>query len=608
MWDDAGIRGRTPLVSTLPALRSTTLNWVRALLLIIAGALGLGMLVGNAQRGPLALGTVLEVLVGWSFVACGIFIWARRPTNRLGPLMTTVGFMWLLGRTMTLVQNPVVYTGGLWLTDLWAPAFALFLLSFPTGRLGSRADLAIVGVFLFVTVPLEFLWFLFLVLDSGLNALGIAPNESAAHVIDTIQRDLISLGSVLLVISLGRRWLRSSGPVRRQMTPVLVGAVAILLQSASWIFLSSGTSLELLDYLIFLAQIAIPIAVLFVILQGRMARAGVADLVVELGQTPTPARLRDALANALGDPSLQVAYWAPREDRFVDAAGEPIVLPEDGTGQAVTMLERDGIQEAAIIHDAILLEEPGLIASVASAMRLAVENDRLTGEVEAQLQEVRASRARIVEAGDLERRRIERDLHDGAQQRLISLSLELRVARSKLGEAGDPEVQRSLDRAADEAQAALVELRDLALGIHPLILTEGGLGEAVESLADRTSVDVTVDVGSERYSPTVEGAAYFVISEALANVTKYANATKAVVRVIGLADHMTIEVEDDGIGGADPRSGSGLRGLADRLAALDGTITVVSPVGGGTKISARIPTIQPASAPRASPVGAGHFG
>jgi signal transduction histidine kinase len=171
------------------------------------------------------------------------------------------------------------------------------------------------------------------------------------------------------------------------------------------------------------------------------------------------------------------------------------------------------------------------------------------------------------------------------------------VARSKLGEAADPEVRRSLDRAADEAQAALVELRDLALGIHPLILTEGGLGEAVESLADRTSVDVLVDVGSERYSPAVEGAAYFVISEALANVTKYAKATKATVRVRGLADRVTIEVSDDGIGGADPRSGSGLRGLADRLAALDGTITVVSPVGGGTTISAQIPTIPPTALP-----------
>jgi signal transduction histidine kinase len=230
-------------------------------------------------------------------------------------------------------------------------------------------------------------------------------------------------------------------------------------------------------------------------------------------------------------------------------------------------------------------------------MRLAVENDRLTGEVQAQLQEVRASRARIVEAGDRERRRVERDLHDGAQQRLISLSLELRVARSKLGEAADPEVRRSLDRAANEAQAALVELRDLALGIHPLILTEGGLGEAIESLGDRTSVDVSVDIGSERYSPAVEGAAYFVISEALANATKYAKAAKATVRVRALADHMTIEVSDDGIGGADPRSGSGLRGLADRLAALDGTITVVSPVGGGTTISAKIPTIPPTPLP-----------
>jgi signal transduction histidine kinase len=570
---------------------------IRLLLLITAAALGLGLLVGNAQRGPLALGTMLQALVGWSFVACGTFLWARRPGNHLGPLMTTVGMLWLLGRTMTLVANPVVYTAGLWLTDLWAPAFALFLLSFPTGRVTSRADLAIVGIFLFVTIPLEFIWFLFLALDNGLNALGVAPNESAAHVIDTIQRDLISIGSVLLVVALGRRWLRSSGPVRRQMTPVLVGAVAILLQSLSWILFSSGTSLDLLDALISLAQIAIPVAVLLVILQSRMARGGVADLVVELGQTPTPARLRDALANALGDPSLQVAYWAPSQDRFVDAAGEPMVLTDDGSGQAVTMLERGGVPEAAIIHDAILLEEPGLIASVASAMRLAVENDRLTSEVEAQLQEVRASRTRIVEAGDRERRRIERDLHDGAQQRLISLSLELRVARSKLGEAGDPEVRSSLDRAADEAQAALVELRDLALGIHPLILTEGGLAEAVESLADRTSVDVSVDVGPERYSPPVEGAAYFVISEALANVTKYANATKATVRVRGLADHMTLEISDDGIGGADPRSGSGLRGLADRLAALDGTITVVSPGGGGTTISAQIPTIPPTASP-----------
>jgi signal transduction histidine kinase len=481
-------------------------------------------------------------------------------------------------------------------------------LAFPGGRLTSRADRAIVRIFLFVAVPLEFLWLLFwepaasacppgVATCSRLNALTVVPDASAAHLLDTMQRIGFTTGAALLVIVIGRRWLRSSGPARRQMVPVLAGALAILPQAASWMLFTIGIRLGPLQSLVFLTQIVIPVAVLSVMLRTRMARAGIADLVVEMGQTPTPARLRDALANALGDPSLRVAYWEPSGNRFVDAAGAPVELPDDGTGQAVTMLERNGVREAAIIHDAILLEDPGLIASVASAMRLAVENDRLTSEVEAQLQEVRASRARIVEAGDLERRRVERDLHDGAQQRLISLSLELRVARNALGDNGDPAVRRSLDRAAEEAIAALSELRDLALGIHPLILTESGLGEAVESLADRTAVDVLVDIGSERYSPAVEGAAYFVISEALANVSKYANATKATVRVRGVADHMTIEVDDDGIGGADPHAGSGLRGLADRLAALDGTIAVVSPVGGGTKISARIPTIQTMPAP-----------
>jgi signal transduction histidine kinase len=574
-----------------------TITWLRAGLLIAAGVLGLAMLFGTAQQGPLRLETVLQVLAGWSFVACGCFLWARRPTNRLGPLMTLAGMLWLLGRTMTLIANPVVFTIGIWFTDLWTAAFALFLLSFPSGRLRSRADRAIVGIFLFVVVPLEFLWLLFWVPENGLNILAITPDASAAKVVDTIQRAVISFGSVLLIIVVLRRWLESSGPVRRQMVPVLVGAGALMLQLTAWLFATVNISLEPLNDLILGSQIAIPIAVLYVLLQARIARGAVADLVVEMGPTPTPARLRDALANALGDPSLQVAYWAAAEDRFVDAAGQPTVLPAEGTGQAVTMLERNGVPEAAIIHDAALLDEPGLVASVASAMRLAVENDRLTAEVQEQLEEVRASRARIVEAGDRERRRVERDLHDGAQQRLISLSLELQVARRALGEDGDPAVRRSLDRASEEALAALAELRDLALGIHPLILTESGLGEAVESLADRTSVDVAVEIGSERYAPAVEGAAYFVISEALANVTKYAKATKATVRVSGLDDHLSIEINDDGVGGADPLSGSGLRGLVDRLAALDGTIAVVSPPGGGTQISVQIPTIQPMPAP-----------
>jgi signal transduction histidine kinase len=438
-----------------------------------------------------------------------------------------------------------------------------------------------------------------------LNVLAVAPNATAAQVVDAVQRSALAVAAILLTVSVGRRWLRSSGPVRRQTTPVLVGAVAILLASASWILQPFGITVPELNNLVLAAQFSIPIAILAVLLRARMAKAAVADLVIELGQTPTPARLRDALAQALGDPSLQVAYWSPTKERFEDAAGEPVELPEVGAGQAVTMLERDGVREAAIIHDAILLDDPGLIASVAGALQLAVANDRLTAEVKTQLEEVRASRARIVEAGDLERRRVERDLHDGAQQRLISLSLELRVAQNALGDDADPAVRRSLERAADEATAALAELRDLALGIHPLILTESGLGAAVESLADRSPIDVAVDIGAERYQSAVEGAAYFVISEALANVAKYARATSARVRVRPSQDHMTVEIEDDGVGGADPRSGSGLRGLGDRVAALDGTLTVDSPSGGGTRVRARIPTSRPDPNLGDSPVGIG---
>lgn len=552
------------------------------------------MLAGNLQQGQLAIATVLQVLVGWSFAACGIFLWARRRASRLGPLMAIVGMLWLAGRTMQLVAHPVIYPAGLWLTDLWAPAFALFLLSFPAGRLSSRTDLGIVGIYLFVTVPLELLWLLFLVPENGQNALALAPNASAAHAVDTVQRVVISLGSALLVVALSRRWVRSRGPLRRQLAPVLVGGIAILLQSASWILFSSGTSLDVLDDLIFIAQIGIPIAILIVILRMQMTRAVVADIVVDLGQTPTPARFRAALASALGDPGLQVGYWAAAQDRFVDADGQVVELPAESGGQAVTLLERSGVPAAAIIHDPILLDEPGLVSSVAGAMWLAVENGRLAAEIEAQLTEVRASRARIVAAGDTERQRLERDLHDGAQQRLVALTLALRLARTRLGDDADPEIMAGLEQASVEAKAALSELRELARGIHPQILTEAGLHAAIESLAARSPVPVSVDVDVEaRFAATVEAVAYFVVSESLANIAKYAEACAVEVNVGWQEGVLTVEVADDGRGGADPRSGTGLRGLLDRVSAVDGTLEVISPPGGGTRVLARIPCSAP---------------
>ena len=220
---------------------------------------------------------------------------------------------------------------------------------------------------------------------------------------------------------------------------------------------------------------------------------------------------------------------------------------------------------------------------------LAADNARLNAEVATQLREVRASRARIVAAGDAERKRVERDLHDGAQQRLVSLTLALRLARTRLGDDLDPAAKLSLDQASAEAKAALSELRELARGIHPQILTEAGLGPAAESLAARSPVPVAVEVDAQRFPPAVEGAAYFTISEALANVAKYAHASQALVRVGWRDEELTVEIADDGIGGADPSTGTGLRGLVDRLEAVNGSLEISSPLSGGTRLVARIP-------------------
>ncbi|MGZ4396617.1 MAG: sensor histidine kinase, partial [Gaiellaceae bacterium] len=206
----------------------------------------------------------------------------------------------------------------------------------------------------------------------------------------------------------------------------------------------------------------------------------------------------------------------------------------------------------------------------------------------AQEEELRRSRARLVEAGDAERRRLERNLHDGAQQRLVSLSLALRLAQARIASNPDAASQ-ILDQASDELALALEELRELARGIHPAVLTDRGLTPALETLAARTPLPVELHTPSERLAPPIEAAAYYVVSEALTNVVKYAEAAAVDVTVEQRDGHVVVEVADDGVGGAEPAAGSGLSGLADRVAALDGTLRVESPMGGGTRITAEIP-------------------
>jgi signal transduction histidine kinase len=283
-----------------------------------------------------------------------------------------------------------------------------------------------------------------------------------------------------------------------------------------------------------------------------------------------------------------VARRIPGRRAYVGADGAPVELPTTGGDRRIVPVESDGREIAALVYDASLDDDPELVEAVSEAAAIALENEQLHAESEARLAELQASRERIVTAGDTERRRLERNLHDGAQQRLVALSMQLRLLQGRIRE--DPStVEALVTTASDELALSLDELRELARGLHPAIL-DHGLEAALESLASRSPVPTTVSYEAPADVPQpVELAAYFVASEALTNVAKYACATVAHVRVTREGRRLVVEVADDGVGGADPCGGSGLRGLADRVDALDGRLAVVSPPGAGTSVRAELP-------------------
>ncbi|MCW3001274.1 MAG: sensor histidine kinase [Conexibacter sp.] len=301
------------------------------------------------------------------------------------------------------------------------------------------------------------------------------------------------------------------------------------------------------------------------------------------------APVRELLAESLGDHSVAIAYWLPDREMFVDEGGQRVELPDPTSGRAWTAVERDGRPVAAIVHDAATDTTSELVQAAAAASSLAIDNERLKAELRARVEELRVSRLRIVEATDAARRRIERDLHDGAQQQLVALALELRMLRGRA--KGRDDLVPIVDGLSERLASALAELRELARGIHPTILTDQGLAPAIDALADRAPVEVRaeVDVAAQLPKP-VEAAAYFVVAEALTNVVKYAQASEVAIDVRHENGAVLVDVADDGVGGVDVAAGSGLRGLQDRLAAVDGEMDIESPPGGGTRLRARIPT------------------
>ena len=319
------------------------------------------------------------------------------------------------------------------------------------------------------------------------------------------------------------------------------------------------------------ALTALAAAVGWSLLRARRTRSSLARLVVELGESPPPGRLREGIAETLADPALEIAY--PIGDgRYVDAGGRPVDLAR-GDDRAATPLVREGRTVALLLHRSDLLDNPELIEEVASAARLALENERLQAEARAQLEDLRLSRTRIIEAGDAERRRLERDLHDGAQQRLVGLSLALRLLRSQLGSDGD-ELAVRLDTAGGEIRHAIVELRDVAHGIHPAVLTDEGLAAALEAFAEEADVRLAA-LPQERFPAAVETAAYILVAEA----AKRGAASASVERRDGV---LVVEVETE----AEPET---LVELQDRIGALDGRLGVERAPSGGVRLHAEIP-------------------
>ena len=548
---------------------------------------------GGDRRARQGIGfdAVVALIVGWSFLASGVVASARRPENAIGALMIVIGLVWFVSNLLRQWMAPVPLTAGIWLGDLWLLPLAFLLAGFPFAHLSEPLDRVLIGALAIVMIPLEALWLMFLSFDSfgepGVprNVLMVADEPGLAGAVDTVQRVILITALGILAVVLVRRWRHASAPLRRALMPVLAGAAGLALLTAVYLLDKLDRGSPQVYTIAMLVLSAVPLIFLVGLLRARLARSGIGALLVDLREPAEPGALRDSLARALRDPTLELAYWVPEYRAYVGLDGEPVELPAPGAGRVATFVERSGTAVAALIHDASLQDEPELVGAVTSAAGIALENERLQADLRARLTDLRASRARIVEAGDTARRKLERDLHDGAQQRLVSLSVVLRLIENRV-----PAEAELLQTARTELNESLEELRDIARGIHPAVLSDHGLPVALESLTARAPVRVTLDVDlTERLPEPVEVAAYYLVAEGLTNVAKYAEAESATVGVARQNGTLIVEVSDDGKGGADPSGGSGLRGLADRVEALDGRLRVWSPEAGGTRLRAEIP-------------------
>ena len=525
--------------------------------------------------------SALDLAAGLALLAAGILAWHERSGASLGPLALLMSIVWF-GPDWIGWEDGAAFARSLGM--LAAPlAFALLVhlaLAAPLGRLAGRAARATVAVAYAAAAvasagralfrdPFEDpdCWS-----NCTDNVLLVQADRGLAEVLDVLWRSS-TLAAALLVAGLAvwRLW-RATVTARRALWPVLLPAALVGAAEGAYAVALLRTPAENPERTVFavlfvaraVSVIGLAAGIAWTVLRARRLRASVARLAVERQAADPAVPLRDALAHALGDPTLQVAYPLPGSGRPVDARGAPVALPVGGSDRAVTQIVRDGEPVAVVTHDATLLDGPALAREIGAAARLAVDNERLRAAVLAQLDDLRASRARIVEAGDAERRRLERNLHDGAQQRLLALSYELRLARSG---AGDDGTAALLAAATVEAQVALRELRELAHGIYPAILAEAGLEPALATLADTAPLPVVLgEIAPGRHSGAVETAAYVAVAAGVEDAAARA-ATQVEIDVIRRGSELAVVVADDG-----GRRTASMQHVADRIGALGGRL------------------------------------
>ncbi len=568
---------------------------LRHAVLLLAGvaALLIAVELAAVAAGPAPLWmNVLISLTAAAYVGAGVLAWLRRPSSDIGAVLTAGGFVWLAADAGNATSPAMIAIATITATVPLAVIVHL-LVSFPSGRLPRRGARVLVVVAYLTCLVLQAPLYLFADAPAPYDILQIAVRPDLASIGGWAQNAVgMTVMAVTAWLLVGR--LRAATRAQRRVLAPLyaysIAAVLLVPLSAIVIAPALGWSATTLSAVQVVGIGLVPLAFGWSLMRGGFARsAQLEELGAWLGvEERGHAALRRALADTLGDPSLQLVFWLP--DRgYVDAEGRAVATPVAGARRAVSEIELAGSRVGAITYDPAAVDDPALVRTAGRVVAIAVDRERLTVELLANQEALRRSRQRIVEAGDRERRRIERNLHDGAQQRMMTVAMGLRLTEAQLS-GGDPAAVELLAAAASDLEDAMRELRELARGLHPTLLADAGLAGALESLAERSAIPVHLSVRLAAGLPeATQVGAYYVVAEALTNAGRHARATRLDVRAEVRAGLLHVEVVDDGVGGAAPAPGSGLEGLADRVDALDGRLRITSPAGAGTTLVAELP-------------------